>query len=104
MHPVEGDVDALLATSKPRIVPIPVRAATCAPSRTLERTEWAVRGGIDDLTAKFEALRPNLAHVFPFELDTFQKEAVVHMEEVLSGFQGDAHLQRRGRTMGADSK
>ena len=94
MHPVEGDVDALLASSKARIVPIPVRAATSAPPRTLEKTEWAVRGGVDDLTAKFEALRSNLAHVFPFELDTFQKEAVIHMEEVLSGFQGDAHFPR----------
>jgi len=30
--------------------------------------------------AAFSKLRPNLALHYPFELDTFQKEAVVHLE------------------------
>ena len=30
-------------------------------------------------------LRPNMAHHFPFELDTFQKEAICHLEQVSTG-------------------
>ena len=32
------------------------------------------------MEAAFSDLRPNLALTYPFELDTFQKEAVVHLE------------------------
>ena len=32
------------------------------------------------MEAAFSELRPYLALHFPFELDTFQKEAVVHLE------------------------
>lgn len=42
--------------------------------------EFAVRGGIDDLTGTYDALKPNMALTFPFELDVFQKEAVCHLE------------------------
>lgn len=52
------------------------------PKKAAARTEWAVRGGVADLDGEFERLRPNLAHHFPFELDRFQKEAVVHLERV----------------------
>ena len=44
--------------------------------------EWAVRGGIRDVNQEFNALRPNLAMTHKFELDTFQKEAVLHLERV----------------------
>ncbi|KAK9806276.1 hypothetical protein WJX72_008182 [[Myrmecia] bisecta] len=43
--------------------------------------EWAVRGGVPNLQAEYEQLRPQLAFTWPFELDTFQKEAVVHLEQ-----------------------
>ncbi len=42
--------------------------------------EHAKRGGVEDLKAEFEALRPKLALSYPFELDVFQKEAIVHLE------------------------
>jgi antiviral helicase SKI2 len=42
--------------------------------------EFAVRGGIDDLGAAWSALLPHMALRYPFELDTFQKEAVLHLE------------------------
>lgn len=42
--------------------------------------EFAVRGGIDDLPAAWAELTPRLAVTYPFELDTFQKEAVLHLE------------------------
>ena len=48
------------------------------------RTQWAVRGAISNVNAEFERLRPDLAHSFPFELDGFQKEAVIHLEQVCS--------------------
>lgn len=43
-------------------------------------TDFAVRGGISDLAGAWAALKPSLALSFPFELDTFQKEAVLHLE------------------------
>ena len=43
---------------------------------------WAVRGGIADLKHDFAQLRPHMARSFPFELDVFQKEAVLHLEKV----------------------
>jgi antiviral helicase SKI2 len=36
---------------------------------------------VQDLQNSFDALRPRLAMTWPFELDTFQKEGVVLMEE-----------------------
>jgi antiviral helicase SKI2 len=35
---------------------------------------------IPDMASAFDRLRPALAKQYPFELDTFQKEAVIHME------------------------
>ena len=44
--------------------------------------EWALRGGIKNVKAEFDHLRPHLAMTHSFELDTFQKEAVLHLEKV----------------------
>ncbi len=38
--------------------------------------------GMPDLEKRFAALKPHMAHYFPFELDTFQKEAILHLEQV----------------------
>ena len=40
-----------------------------------------MRGGVPDLNASWASLLPQLALSFPFELDTFQKEAIVHLEQ-----------------------
>lgn len=40
-----------------------------------------LQSAIPDLAAEWAALKPRLAHYFPFELDTFQKEAVWHLEQ-----------------------
>ena len=45
--------------------------------------EWALRGGIPNMKAEFEKLRPHLAMTHSFELDTFQKEAVLHLEKAI---------------------
>jgi hypothetical protein len=56
-------------------------AAFQGPRRAAGDLEFAVRGGIDDLNASWSALLPRLAASYPFELDTFQKEAVIHLEQ-----------------------
>ncbi|KAF5841460.1 P-loop containing nucleoside triphosphate hydrolase protein [Dunaliella salina] len=51
--------------------------------------EWAVRntlGSPADVESAFSELGPNLALHYPFELDVFQKEAVVHLERRNSVF------------------
>lgn len=77
----------LLPAGKPFIPPsLPTtsgrNAAFGLVPKQAARTQWAVRGAIRDVNAEFERLRPNLAHHFPFELDSFQKEAVIHLERV----------------------
>lgn len=51
------------------------------PRRHAGDLEFAVRSGINDLNASWSAVLPNLALTYPFELDTFQKEAVIHLEQ-----------------------
>ena len=41
-----------------------------------------VRGAVQDVKGEFELLRPAMAQSFPFELDPFQKEAVILLEQV----------------------
>jgi hypothetical protein len=45
-------------------------------------TEWAVTSRTPALDHVWAALKPQLAHRFPFELDVFQKEAIIHLEQV----------------------
>ena len=52
--------------------------------RAVSEYQWAVKGGIPDVATAFNRLRPSLAMTHPFELDTFQKEAVIHLEQVWS--------------------
>lgn len=107
------DTDAVTAAGTKRLVPPPAgisgRAAAGAagmyPTKALTLTqkpilggkpataEWAVRGGVRDLDAEFERLRPNLAYQFPFELDRFQKEAVVHLEQAREPFCNEEQVE-----------
>ncbi|KAF9187392.1 hypothetical protein BGZ50_001970 [Haplosporangium sp. Z 11] len=70
------EVDAILDS----ITPISVPKRTIASAQTKGR-EWAhvvdVNAPFDD----FHTLVPEMAHPFPFELDTFQKRAVYHLEK-----------------------
>uniref|UniRef100_A0A5S6R2P2 Uncharacterized protein n=1 Tax=Trichuris muris TaxID=70415 RepID=A0A5S6R2P2_TRIMR len=43
--------------------------------------EWARSVEMADSVPEFEKLRPTLAKTYPFELDWFQKEAIVHLEQ-----------------------
>jgi len=49
-------------------------------SKSQAEQVWAVRESIPDLETKWRELKPKLARQYPFELDTFQKEAIWHME------------------------
>lgn len=91
IHPLlraEPEADLLLASPIP--APTHSAAVTKPPlppagqGGKADEHEWAVRGGIPHLEAAFERLRPDLAMTHPFELDAFQKEAVLHLEQVLS--------------------
>ncbi|KAG8836698.1 hypothetical protein FRC18_010845 [Serendipita sp. 400] len=80
--PVENsDIDHLLPVSRSLIAP----AVSVKPSRKqvpLKR-DWAhivdVNKSISQ--SRFKQLVPEMAHQYPFELDTFQKEAVYHLEQ-----------------------
>ncbi|OQV16164.1 Helicase SKI2W [Hypsibius exemplaris] len=48
--------------------------------------EWAVKVDISIPIRDFADRMPNMAHKYPFELDTFQKQAVLHLENHESVF------------------
>ena len=57
--------------------------------------QWAggclAQSNIPNLAAEWAALKPRLAHYFPFELDTFQKEAVWHLEKARTATPATEH-------------
>ena len=65
-----------------------------------ERSTWAVRGTVKNLATQWKALQPGLAKHYPFELDIFQKEAILHMEAGHSVFVA-AHTSA-GKTVAAE--
>jgi len=52
-----------------------------APRASEERREWAHVIDASKQMTNFDELVPYMAHKFPFELDTFQKQAVYHLEQ-----------------------
>ncbi|CAG9466806.1 unnamed protein product [Pedinophyceae sp. YPF-701] len=74
-----------------------LRAAT----KKEEQKRWAVLKHADfDVEEEFDRLRSNLAITYPFELDGFQKEAVIRMERGQSVFVA-AHTSA-GKTVAAE--
>ncbi|RKP17827.1 antiviral helicase [Rozella allomycis CSF55] len=65
-----------------------------------ERQNWAHMIDVTTEFINFNELVPELAHQFPFELDTFQKHAVYHLEKNESVFVA-AHTSA-GKTVVAD--
>ncbi|XP_073304580.1 DExH-box ATP-dependent RNA helicase DExH11 isoform X1 [Primulina huaijiensis] len=41
---------------------------------------WALSGGSEEIAERFHELVPDMALTFPFELDSFQKEAIYYLE------------------------
>jgi antiviral helicase SKI2 len=75
----EGDdeIDALLPVEFPALAP---HGALALASARKGGREWAHMVDVDREISNFKELVPEMAREYPFELDTFQKEAVYHLE------------------------
>ncbi|XP_022752665.1 DExH-box ATP-dependent RNA helicase DExH11 isoform X1 [Durio zibethinus] len=51
-----------------------------------QKEAWAVSGSSEEIVDKFHELVPDMAIEFPFQLDTFQKEAIYYLEKGESVF------------------
>lgn len=73
----EEDIDALLPVEFPALEPrAPLLAGVSKPGGK----EWAHVVDVNKEIPNFHDLVPDMAREWPFELDTFQKEAVYHLE------------------------
>jgi len=73
----EDDIDSLLPVEFPALEPHGVLASSSAKRGG---REWAHMVDIKREITNFRELVPDMAREWPFELDTFQKEAVYHLE------------------------
>lgn len=71
------DVDTLLPLEFPSFVP---HAPLPLSRDRLTGKKWAHMVDVNREIADFEVLVPDMARLWPFELDTFQKEAIYHLE------------------------
>ncbi|CDO73133.1 hypothetical protein BN946_scf185007.g187 [Trametes cinnabarina] len=74
-----SEIDELLPASRTQLNPItsarrPLRRAQ------VQKRDWAHVVDVNKPMTNFHELVPDMAHKYPFELDTFQKEAVYHLE------------------------
>ena len=75
--PSDEELDALLPVEFPALAP---RAPLATSRNKHGGREWAHMVDVDREIPNFHELVPELARTWPFELDTFQKEAVYHLE------------------------
>ncbi len=73
----DEDVDSLLPVEFPALEPHGVLAAS---SNKRGGKEWAHMVDVKREITNFQELVPDMARTWPFELDTFQQEAVYHLE------------------------
>ncbi|EGZ78080.1 antiviral helicase [Neurospora tetrasperma FGSC 2509] len=71
------DIDAILPVEFPALEP---RGTLAASNARKAGREWAHMVDIRREIPNFRELVPDMAREWPFELDTFQKEAVYHLE------------------------
>ncbi|KAJ1031674.1 hypothetical protein NDA13_002064 [Ustilago tritici] len=72
----DAELDELLPVERPQPLTHSRRSAKIETKR-----DWAHVVDVNQKLANFHELVPQMAHSFPFELDTFQKEAVYHLEQ-----------------------
>ena len=77
------DVDSLLPVEFPAFEPRGLLAASMAKTGG---KEWAHMVDVNRDITNFPDLVPDMARIWPFELDTFQKEAIYHLENSDSVF------------------
>jgi antiviral helicase SKI2 len=73
----QDDVDSLLPIEYPALEPHKLLATSTAHRRG---KVWAHMVDVNREITNFQELVPDMARTWPFELDTFQKEAVYHLE------------------------
>ena len=78
----EAEVEALLRGTKSILSTQRKRKA----AKKQKGDTWAVMSRLDDVHESYRREVPEPAHEFPFELDVFQKEAIVHLEKGESVF------------------
>ncbi|KAL2198862.1 NUC185 domain-containing protein [Corynascus similis CBS 632.67] len=71
------DIDSILPVEFPALEP---RGTLAASSARKAGREWAHMVDINRDMPNFRELVPDMAREWPFELDTFQKEAIYHLE------------------------
>ncbi|KAG8890932.1 hypothetical protein FRB98_002952 [Tulasnella sp. 332] len=74
----ESGIDSLLPVDRTFLAPRPLRRL--ARNNAVTKRDWAHVVDINKPLKNFKELVPDMAHKYPFELDTFQKEAVYHLE------------------------
>ncbi|XP_076045044.1 superkiller complex helicase subunit twister [Oratosquilla oratoria] len=71
---------AVIAEPAPKIEEHVLKISEEAPPRHPKSTEWAEMIDVSAPVDDFHARVPNMAIQYPFELDTFQKQAVLHLQ------------------------
>ncbi|CAO3616518.1 unnamed protein product [Mucor hiemalis] len=74
------EVDELLPTTLPPQKDLVSKKLASSANEALKRREWAHEINVNEPFDNFYDLVPEMALQFPFELDTFQKQAVYHLE------------------------
>lgn len=74
---VDEDIAELLPSKR---LQMPAASAMARKRPTIAKRDWAHVVDINNELVNFRELVPDMAKEYPFELDTFQKEAVYHME------------------------
>ncbi|KAL2173611.1 NUC185 domain-containing protein [Thermothelomyces heterothallicus CBS 202.75] len=74
---MEEDIDSILPVEFPALEP---RGTLAASSARKAGREWAHMVDVNREMPNFRELVPDMAREWPFELDTFQKEAIYHLE------------------------
>ncbi|KAH9920208.1 antiviral helicase [Epithele typhae] len=77
--PGTSEIDELLPTSRSQLNPVRTTRRQLRRANVQKR-DWAHEVDINKPMTNFHELVPEMAHEYPFELDTFQKEAVYHLE------------------------
>ncbi|ESK96232.1 dead deah box rna helicase [Moniliophthora roreri MCA 2997] len=74
-----ADIDDLLPNTRTHLNPI--KANKRLERSSLQKRDWAHVIDVKTPLTNFHELVPNMARKYPFELDTFQKHAVYHLEK-----------------------
>ncbi|KAJ7103133.1 antiviral helicase [Mycena belliarum] len=73
-----NEIDDLLPTTRSHLKPI--KPSRRRVQRIVQKRDWAHVIDVNTPLSNFHELVPEMAHKYPFELDTFQKQAVYHLE------------------------